>query len=176
MFPGPLARFAFGRPISYDARSAHVASRPLTLLVGRILLGAIFMVSGIAKLVDPGGAVGYMNQQGVPAADVLVYVAGLAEVAGGLSIISGFLTRVGAIGLVVFLAITIGYFHDFWNLADPERKTQMVQFMKDLSIIGGLLLLVAEGAGRYSLDALVMRGRTAGGPARSDQRARHGVE
>jgi putative oxidoreductase len=156
--PGPFSRFTFGRPIAYDAREVRVASRPLTSLASRIMLGAIFMVSGIAKLVDPEGAIGYMNAQGVPAAGTLVYIAGLAEIAGAASLMTGFLTRIGALGLIVFLAITTGYFHDFWNLADPERKTQMVQFMKNLAIAGGLMLVVAEGAGRYSLDALLSRG------------------
>jgi putative oxidoreductase len=156
--PGPLTRFTFGRPTVYDVRELRVASRPMTMLIARVFIGSIFMMSGIAKLVDPGGAIGYMTAQGVPSPGVLVYVAGLAEIAGGASIILGFLSRIGALGLIAFLAITTWYFHDFWNLADPERKTQMVQFMKNLAITGGLLLLVAEGAGRYSLDTLLRRG------------------
>lgn len=166
--PGPLSRLAFGRPVALDPADVRVASRPLTSLVARCFLGAIFLVSGFAKLYDPAGSVEYMVSHGVPAPGTLVYIAGLAEIAGALSIMSGFLTRLGAIGLVAFLVITTWYFHDFWNLVEPERKTQMVQCMKNLAVSGGLLLLVAEGAGRYSLDAAI----TARGAARQRTRAR----
>jgi putative oxidoreductase len=154
-------RIVWGRP--YDPVAGDtvvpVVARSGTALVGRILIAAIFIVSGIAKLTDPAGATGYMNMAGVPNADTLVYVAGLAELAGGLSLVFGFLTRIGAMGLIVFLAITTFYFHNFWALPEAEAKMQMVQFMKNLSIIGGLFMVVAMGSGRYSVDALLRRPR-----------------
>lgn len=110
------------------------------------------MVSGVAKLTDPEGAIGYMQSVGIPSAGVLVWIAGLAELAGGLAIATGFLARIAAAGLVVFLVITTYAFHDFWNLAGAERQTQMVQFMKNLAILGGLGLIFAYGPGRYSID------------------------
>jgi putative oxidoreductase len=125
--------------------------------VGRILMSAIFIVSGIAKLTDPAGASGYMNMVGVPNADTLVYVAGVAELAGGLSLLFGFLTRLGAMGLVLLLVIINLYFHNFWALPEAEAKTQMVQFMKNLSIMGGLFMVIAMGPGRYSIDARLRR-------------------
>src|SRR5690349_23788657 len=98
-----VSRFLFGQPVVHDSA---MTARHLTALFARIALAAIFLVSGFAKLSDPGGAVGYMNQQGVPNPDTLVYVAGLAEIFGGLAILFGFLTRLGALGLVVFMGIT----------------------------------------------------------------------
>jgi putative oxidoreductase len=120
-------------------------------------MSAIFIVSGIAKLTDPASATGYMNMVGVPNADTLVYVAGAAELAGGLSLLFGFLTRIGAMGLVLLLAIINLYFHNFWALPEPESKMQMVQFMKNLSIMGGLFMVIAMGPGRYSIDARLRR-------------------
>src|ERR1043165_8441313 len=98
-------RFAFGTPLDpvADDTPVHLVPRSGTALVARILMSAIFLTSGIAKLADPAGAQGYMNMAGIPHADVLVYVAGTAELLGGLALLFGFLTRIGAIGLFVFL-------------------------------------------------------------------------
>jgi putative oxidoreductase len=157
----PISRFLFGQPVVHDSA---MTARHLTALFARIALSAIFLVSGFAKLSDPAGAVGYMNAQQVPNADTLVYVAGLAEIFGGLAILFGFLTRLGALGLFAFMIVTTYFFHDFWNLDGLARKTQMVQLMKNISIMGGLLMIASSGAGRYSLDAVV-RG---GGPIAHD--------
>lgn len=158
-----VSRFLFGQPVVNDSA---VTTRHITALVARIALSAIFLISGFSKLSDPAAAVGYMEKMGVPESGTLVYVAGMAELLGGLAILFGFLTRVGAIGLVAFLVVTTYFFHDFWNLSGAEAKTQMVQFTKNLALMGGLLMLVASGAGRYSLDAIV-RG---GGPIAHDYR------
>ena len=156
--PSLAERFAFGTPIE-TVSEPHVGTvqRSTALLIGRILIGAIFLVSGLAKLTDPAGAIGYMAKAGIPAADVLVYVAGFAEILGGLAVISGFLARIGAIGLFVFMAITTLTMHAFWNFQGQERIMQNVQFMKNLSIMGGLLMLWATGPGRFSIDARVRR-------------------
>ena len=135
-----------------DDTPIHLAPRNTTLLVARIFMAAIFLTSGIAKLTDPGGAQGYMNMAGIPHADVLVYVAGLAELCGGLALLFGFLTRVGALGLFLYLIPTTIFFHHFWDMSGAEAKTQMVNFMKNLTIMGGLLALSAHGPGRFSLD------------------------
>jgi putative oxidoreductase len=149
-----VERLAYGRPMDpvRDVPAVRLAPRPTTALVGRILLGAIFLVSGFAKLTDSSGTVAHMVAAGVPAASTLVWIAGVAEVLGGLSLMTGLLARVGGIGLALFVALATYYFHAFWNLEGAERLPQMVNFMKNLAIIGGLLLLVAHGPGRYSLD------------------------
>jgi putative oxidoreductase len=152
-------RIAFGRPEDpdRDPEVIHVVPRPTAALIGRILIAAIFITSGIAKVVDPAGAVGYMKAVGIPQPDVLVWVAALAEILGGLAVLFGFLTRVAALGLLVFLAVTTLCFHAFWNLEGAEQKTQMVNFMKNLAIGGGLMMLIANGAGRYSADYALRR-------------------
>lgn len=151
-------RFAFGTPVeTVTEPKIGTVQRSTTLLIGRILIGAIFVITGLAKLSNPAGTVGYMTAAGIPAADVLVYLAGFAEILGGLAVISGFLARVGSIGLFVFLAITTLTMHAFWKFEGPERMTQNVQFMKNLSIMGGLLMLWATGPGRFSIDARLRR-------------------
>jgi putative oxidoreductase len=152
-------RIAYGTPIDPTLDEARVFNVPRsgTALVARILLAANFITSGFAKLTDPAGAVGYMNGVGVPNAGTLVYIAGTAELLGGLSLLVGFLARLGAFGLVLMLIPIQLYFHAFWTMEGPDAKMQMVQFMKNLAIMGGLLMVVAQGPGRYSIDAKLRR-------------------
>jgi putative oxidoreductase len=147
-------RIAYGRPldVARDSTWIPLAMRPGTALVARILLAAIFLISGIAKVTDPTGSIAYMTANGVPSPEILVWVAGFAEIAGGLAIALGLLARIGALGLIVFLIPTTFMFHDFWNLTGQEQVSQMANFMKNLAIAGGLALIIAYGPGRYSLD------------------------
>ena len=153
-----IERFAFGSPVLTD-REVRLAGRPTTALVARLLLAPLFLLAGISKLADIPATVGYMQSAGIPYAEPLAIVAALAEILGGLSILTGLLTRVGALGLIVFLIPTTLIFHDFWNLAGPERAMQMVNFLKNLAIMGGLTLLIADGPGRFAFDTKVRRSR-----------------
>jgi putative oxidoreductase len=154
-----LERFAYGRPLdpTRDETRIPVVSRDTTALLGRVMLAAIFLVSGFAKLIDTSGTVGHMTAQGLPAPGILVYVAAAAEILGALSLIAGFVSRIGAIALIAFLVITTLVFHDFWTMTGDEQRLQMIQFLKNTALIGGLLLIVAHGPGRYSLDDLLRR-------------------
>jgi putative oxidoreductase len=121
-------------------------------LIGRLLLAAIFAMSGIAKLTDTAGTVSHMTAAGIPYADTLAIVAGVAEVLGAASLVLGLLTRLGAFGLFLYMIPTTVLFHGFWNFEGAERLPQMVNFMKNLAIMGGLATLVAVGARRFSID------------------------
>ena len=90
-------------------------------LIGRLLLAAIFLMSGIAKLTDTAGTVSHMTAVGIPYADTLAIVAGVAEILGAASLILGLLTRVGAFGLILYMIPTTLLFHAFWNHEGPER-------------------------------------------------------
>jgi len=151
---GIAERVAFRRPVDpvYDDTPVRVAQRPATALIGRLLIGAIFLVSGFAKLTDTSGTVAHMEAAGIPYAHTLAIVAGIAEIAGGLSLVFGLLTRIGAIGLILFMIPTTIIFHGFWNFEGTEQKMQMVNFMKNLAIIGGLFMVAAFGPSRYSID------------------------
>lgn len=157
--PSLAEHVSFGRrsdsvPDAHDA-PAYATSWPGTMLIGRALMAAIFFVSGAAKLMDIEKTVGHMTSQGIPEAHILVYVAAIAELAGAASILFGFLTRIGAFGLIIYVVAATVVFHDFWTFTGEEQRMQMIQFLKNLAIIGGLALLVAQGAGRYSLDARI---------------------
>ena len=114
-------------------------------LAGRILLAVIFILSGIGKLKDPTGTVAYMQSAGVPA--ILLWPTIALELLGGVALVIGFQTRLVAAALAVFTLIAAAMFHH--NFADQE---QMVNFLKNLSMAGGLLLLVASGATAFSVD------------------------
>lgn len=117
----------------------------LSLLIGRIGLSAIFVVSGFGKLAAYAGTQQYMEAAGVPGALLPLVI--LAEVGGGLAVLSGFLTRTAAIGLAVFSVIAALAFHS--HVAD---QMQSINFMKNIGLAGGFLALAASGAGKFSLD------------------------
>jgi putative oxidoreductase len=142
----------------HDA-AAHSAWQTTMALFGRLLIAAIFLTSGIAKLTDLPGTVAKMTSKGIPYADTLAMVAGVSEVLGAVALVFGLLTRVGAVGLILFMIPTTLIFHAFWNFHGAERMPQMVNFMKNLAIIGGLATLAAFGAGRASLDYRLRRRR-----------------
>ena len=156
-----VERFTFGRPISVSEQTLpQVAARPATALVGRVFLAAIFLVSGVSKFTDMGSSIAYAESAGLPWAEGLVPLAAVVEVLGGLSILFGAVTRIGALALAGFLVISAFYFHDYWNLVGAERQAQMAHFLKNMAIFGGMLLLIAEGAGRYSVDRMLRKRMT----------------
>jgi putative oxidoreductase len=159
MQPGLAERVVYGTPIDpdLDAGPIRVVPRSGSAFIGRVLISSICLVSGIAKLTNPVETAGYMTSVGIPASDVLVYVAGIAEILGALAILLGFVARLGALGLILYLIPTTLLFHDFWNFSGAEQKTQLVNFLKNLAILGGLCLLLSYGAGRYSIDAAIRR-------------------
>lgn len=122
------------------------------ILLARVLLMILFVVFGWSKLLGFSGTVAYMTSVGVPLPALSTGVAVIMEFFVGVAIIVGFYTRPLALllGLYTLAAALIG--HPFWNMVDPERTNAMINFYKNVSIIGGLLLLALTGPGRYSLD------------------------
>lgn len=150
-----LTTFLFDRE-RRTAASQDLA-RSKTVLVGRILLGTIFVMAGVQKLMDWSATAAYMESQGLPAITVLLGLAAATEILGGLSIITGTFARAGALALFLFLIPTTVVFHDFWSLEGQAQQTQMTNFLKNLSIMGGLLLMIGVGAGRVSVDRKIRR-------------------
>ncbi|MDP9423989.1 MAG: DoxX family protein [Pseudomonadota bacterium] len=117
-------------------------------LVGRILLATIFVMSGAAKLADPAGTIGYIGAAGLPLAPVAYAGAVAIELGGGIALILGYRTRIVAATLALFSLLAAMGFHSAF--AD---QNQMIHFMKNVAMAGGLLQVVAFGGGRLSLDA-----------------------
>jgi putative oxidoreductase len=117
-------------------------------LLGRILIGLPFLMSGLGKVATYGATTAYIGSVGLPLAPLGWAIAVAFEVGGGLLLVLGFRVRGVATGLAVFALATAIFFHN--NFAD---QNQMIHFLKNIMIIGGLLQIAHFGAGRYSLDA-----------------------
>jgi uncharacterized membrane protein YphA (DoxX/SURF4 family) len=124
--------------------------KAFAILIGRILLALIFLKSGIGKIGNFAGTAQYMASQGMPFATFFLVGAICFELVGSITIILGYFTRLGAILLLIFLVPTTLIFHNIW--VDPKM---MIHFMKNVSMFGGLLILLSAGAGRFSLDHLL---------------------
>jgi putative oxidoreductase len=123
----------------------------LTVLAGRILLGLLFVLSGFGKISGFDGTVGYIAAQHLPLPALLAVLTIVVELGGGLALVTGLWTRQAALVLAGFTLLTAFVFHAFWSTADAARAMQQIQFLKNLSIAGGLLILAAFGPGRLSL-------------------------
>ena len=124
-------------------------------VAGRVALATIFILSAVGNKIPNFSAVsGYMASKGIPAPQFLLVGAIAFLLVGGASVVLGYKARIGAFLLLVFLALASYYFHDFWRLTDPkEQQEQTIQFMKNLSMMGAMLFIMANGAGAWSLDA-----------------------
>jgi len=125
--------------------------------LGRLLIALIFVLSGLSKIAAPANTIAYIQSAGAPFAPAAFGIAAVVEVIGGLALLVGFQTRLVAAILATFTLAAAVLFHN--NLAD---QNQMIHFMKNLAITGGLLQVVAFGAGAFSLDN---RRRSASVPA-----------
>ncbi|MEE9501591.1 MAG: DoxX family protein, partial [Candidatus Aminicenantaceae bacterium] len=120
----------------------------LIQLLARFFIAFIFLMSGLGKIMNLSGTQQYMAQYGMPLTYVFLIGAICAELLGGLSVLTGYKAKWGAFVLFLFLIPTTLIFH-----TEFSDQTQVIMFMKNLAIIGGLLLLVSHGAGKISLDA-----------------------
>jgi putative oxidoreductase len=117
-------------------------------VTGRILLATLFLLSGVGKIAAPAATQGFIASVGIPAPALAYFAATAIEVGGGLLLVLGYRTRAVAALLAVFTVMTALFFHH--NFGD---QNQMIHFLKNIAITGGLLQVVAFGAGAYSIDA-----------------------
>ncbi|PJJ18750.1 putative oxidoreductase [Janthinobacterium sp. OK676] len=120
------------------------------LPLGRAALGVLFFVSGLLKIGGFAGVAGYMASQGLPIANILLVGVIALEVGGGLLLITGWQARWAALALALFLIPTTLIFHAFWSADAAHFQDQLTNFLKNLSIFGGMLLLVERGFGKAS--------------------------
>ena len=121
------------------------------ILLGRVLMMLLFVISGWGKLTGFQGTVGYMGTVGAPMPMVAAAIAVVMEFGVGIALLIGFWTRPLALLMALFVLGTALIAHTFWNVEGAMQTANMVQFYKNLSIMGGLLLLAVTGAGRYAL-------------------------
>lgn len=120
-------------------------------LVGRVLLASIFVVSGYGKIGGFAGTSAYMTSKGLPFVSALLVLTIVIELGAGLMVMLGIKARWAATALVLYLIPVTVIFHDFWAVDAASAQMQQIMFMKNLAIMGGLLLVVAFGAGPYSV-------------------------
>jgi putative oxidoreductase len=121
-------------------------------LVGRVLLALIFIQAGFGKIGGYDGTAAYMAGKGLPMIGVLLPLTILVELGAGLALAVGFKARWAALALAVFTLLAGLLFHNFWAVEAAQKMAQQTQFMKNLAIAGGMLMVFAFGPGRFSVD------------------------
>lgn len=120
-------------------------------LIGRVLLALIFVLSGFNKIGAFSATAAFMASKGLPIPAVLLVPAIAIELGGGLMLIAGWHARIAALVLFLFIIPTTLIFHNFWAADPGEYQAQFINFMKNLSIMGGMLFVAAYGPGPLSL-------------------------
>ena len=121
-------------------------------LIGRIFLAVIFVVSGFGKIAGFAGLVGAIASKGLPAAQVFAVATIVIEVGVALMLVAGWKARWAAFLLAGFTAIVTFFFHNFWAVPEAQRMMEQINFMKNLALVGGLMMVMAYGPGRLSID------------------------
>jgi len=125
---------------------------PILPLLGRILIGALFVTAGVRKAMTIAATAGYFAKLGMPAAEIMAWVAVFIEVGGGLALILGWQTRWMAWLLAIFTGVATGLAHRFWEFDAAQYNAQLNNFLKNAAIIGGLLMYATYGPGSASVD------------------------
>jgi putative oxidoreductase len=120
---------------------------PVLYRIGRTLLASLFVISGVLKITAFSSVVAYMDRIGVPFATIAVLIAILVEAGGGLAILSGWHIRPVAVIVALFTAVATLTAHRFWQAEPAGLQNQLNHFLKNISIIGALLMVAASDHG-----------------------------
>jgi putative oxidoreductase len=123
----------------------------LAALAGRILLAVIFIISGFGKITGFDGTVGYIGTK-LPMPQLIAILTIVVELGGGILLAIGYKARWAALALAVFTLVAAAIFHDFWAADAAQKMGQQVNFLKNLSMAGGLLMVFAFGPGGTSVE------------------------
>ncbi len=132
----------------------HPTLTPLPA-IARVLLALIFVLSGISKLGAIAATSGHMASAGIPYSNDLVWGAVALELGGGTLLIVGLLTRLVGLAFFFYVLTLAVVFHAYWSMTGAAAHAQHTAFFEHLSIMGGMLYVVAFGAGPYSIDAMI---------------------
>jgi len=131
--------------------------RDIAALVGRLLLALMFVVSGVEKIGAFVNTSVYMASAGLPAVKALLVLTIVVELGGGSAIAFGWRTRWAALVVLFFTAVVTLVFHRFWSVPPDQAMVEQLMFMKNVAVMGGLLVLFAFGPGSHALDHERMR-------------------
>ncbi len=138
--------------VGESSSATTFASSPVITLAGRVLLTFIFIMAGLGHFAKP--AIDAAAAAGVPLPGLAVPLSGVLAIVGGLSVLLGYHARIGAALLIAFLVPVTIMMHPFWATPDPlMHQIHQVMLLKNVSIAGGVLLILAFGAGPLSVDA-----------------------
>jgi putative oxidoreductase len=121
-------------------------------LAGRILIALIFVLSGFGKITGFEGTVGYIASSGLPLPQLAAIGAIIVELGGGILLVVGWKARWAAAAMFLFTVLAALIFHNFWAVPADQAQNQMIHFMKNISILGGLLYVIVHGSGPLSVD------------------------
>ena len=127
-------------------------TRDTLALVARVLLAAIFVMSGVAKITGFAGTAAYIASKGLPLPEICAAIAIAVELGAGLLVLFGWQTRWAALVIAIFAVVAGVLFHAYWTDVPADRMGNYINFWKNISIAGGFLMVFAFGPGRYSLD------------------------
>jgi uncharacterized membrane protein YphA (DoxX/SURF4 family) len=132
-----------------------MAYEQITLLLGRILIGGYFAFSGINHFMKKDQLSGWSASRGVPMPDLAVLGSGVLLVAGGLSIAAGAYTALGVAMIGLFLLVATPWMHNFWDMEGEDKQNHMINFLKNIGLLGGLLVVLSialgDGITAYSI-------------------------
>ena len=124
----------------------------LFALVGRVLLALMFLDAGYGKIGGFAGTASYIASKGLPMPEVLAAATLALELIGGLLLVIGWKARWAAAALALFTVLASVIFHNYWALPEAQQMMQKLMFLKNFAVTGGLLMIVAFGPGRWSVD------------------------
>ncbi len=137
-----------------ESTAAFSPASGVAAVVGRVMIATIFLMSAVGnKIPQFNQTVDYMTANGVPMPSLMLVGAIAFLIVGSVSIVVGYRARIGAALLLIFLILATYFFHNFWAYEGQEQQMQMIQFMKNLSMMGTMVFIMAVGSGPLSVDA-----------------------
>jgi len=145
-------------PMLSHADSAAGTTGDALLLIGRILLGWLFLTTAWGKLFGGiDGFAGYLRALKVPAPEFWAWIGAVVEFVVGVALILGLGTRYAALLCVLFLIVATALAHRYWEYPPAQMGAQKTNFLKNLAILGGALFLFVSGGGRFSIDRMLTK-------------------
>ena len=144
-------------PLLSHTDGVATSTADVLLLVGRVLLGWLFLASAWGKFMNMGGYVAYLASLKVPNPEFFSWIGAPVEFLIGLALILGFATRYAALLCLLFLIVATALAHRYWEYPAAQVGAQYNNFLKNLAIFGGTLCLFVAGPGRFSIDGMLSK-------------------